>query len=203
MGMRRASARRMGVEGSEIRLQLIEEAAKLMKKEGWEAVTARRLAEKLGLKRQIVHYYFSTIEDLLIAVIRQGTEAIRERLIQDLQGEEPLRVIWELGARIPATIFEFTSMALRRKAIQAEIRRHLIEFRKIEIAAIDRYLQLRGIRPTVSPAVMALVLSSIGHTLTTERVLGTVEGHAQVKDLVENWMQAYAESGGLSADHRH
>jgi AcrR family transcriptional regulator len=197
MGMRRAAARRMGVEGSEIRVQLVEEAAKLIRKEGCQAVTARRLAEKLGLKRQIVHYYFSTIEDLLIAVIRQGTEAIREHLIQDLQGDEPLRVIWELSSRVPATIFEFTAMALRRKAIQTEIRRHMIEFRKIEVAALDRYLELRGIRPTVSPAAMALLLSSIAHTLTFERALGTVEGHAQVKDLIEKWLQAYAESGGL------
>jgi TetR/AcrR family transcriptional regulator len=202
MAMRRASARRMGAEGSEIRVQLIEEAAKLIRKEGWEAVTARRLAEKLGLKRQIVHYYFSTIEDLLIAVINRGTEVIRERLIRDLQGDEPLRVIWQLGAQVPQTIFEFTSLALRRKAVRAEIRRHLIEFRAIEVAAINRYLELRGIRPTVAPAAIALLLRGIGYTLTFERVLGTVEGHAQVKDLVEAWLHSYAESGGLSVRAR-
>jgi AcrR family transcriptional regulator len=64
------------------------------------------------LKRQIVHYYFNTIEDLLIAVIRRDSDEVRERFIQTLDSNEPLRVIWELGNNVPTTIFEFAAMAL-------------------------------------------------------------------------------------------
>jgi AcrR family transcriptional regulator len=200
-GMRksRASVRRMGVAGSEIRVQLIEEAVKLIRKEGWQAVTARRLAEKLGLKRQIVHYYFSTIEDLLIAVIRHDSEAIRARFLADLQAGEPLRVIWDLGNKVPATIFEFTALALRSKAIQTEIRQSMIEFRKIEIAAIQRYFELKGITPKIPPAAMAILLTGISHTLTIERALGVVEGHVQLKELIESLLSAYTVSGRLPA----
>ena len=70
--MKKKTTRRLGVESSETRAQLIKLAARLIRDEGCAAVTARRLAEDLGLKRQIVHYYFGTIEDLLIVVISAG-----------------------------------------------------------------------------------------------------------------------------------
>ena len=193
-----AQTRRMGVEGSETRAQLIEAAGKLLRKEGCAAVTARRLAEKLGLKRQIVHYYFNTIEDLLIAVIRRDSEEVRERLIQALESDEPLRVICELGNNVPVTIFEFAALALRRKAIRAEIRRYMVELRRIEAAAIARYLERRGIEPTLAPVVTAILMGSIAHTLAMERALGVSEGHAEMKAVIDRCLQAFAERGELS-----
>jgi TetR/AcrR family transcriptional regulator, regulator of autoinduction and epiphytic fitness len=198
MRSRTAPTRRMGVESSATRAQLIEAAGKLLRKEGCAAVTARRLAEKLGLKRQIVHYYFSTIEDLLIAVIRRDSEEVRERLMQALESDEPLRVICELGSDVPLTIFEFAALALRRKAIQAEIRRYMVEIRKIETAAIARYLERRGIEPTLAPVVTAILMGSIAHTLAMERALGVSEGHAEMKAVIDRCLQAFAERGELS-----
>jgi AcrR family transcriptional regulator len=188
----------MGVENSETRAQLIEAAGKLVRKEGCAAVTARRLAEKLGLKRQIVHYYFSTIEDLLVAVIRHESEEVRERFIQALATDEPLRVIWELGNKVTATIFEFTALALRRKAIQAEIRRYMAEFRRIETVALTRYLELRGIRPIMPPVATAILINGIAHTLAVERALGVSDGHSEMKAIIEDWLRNFAERGALS-----
>ena len=198
MRSRTAPSRRMGVESSETRAQLIEAAGKLVRKEGCAAVSARRLAEKLGLKRQIVHYYFSTIEDLLVAVIRHESEEVRERFVQALATDEPLRVIWELGNRVTVTIFEFTALALRRKAIQAEIRRYMAEFRRIETAALVRYLELRGIKPTMPPVASAILINGIAHTLAVERALGVSEGHTEMKAIIEDWLRTFAERGALS-----
>lgn len=202
MRSKKAPTRRMGVENSETRAQLIDAAAKLLRKEGCAAVTARRLAEKLGLKRQIVHYYFSTIEDLLIAVIRRDSEEVRERFIQALDSNEPLRVIWELGNNVPTTIFEFAAMAFRRKAIQAEVRRYMAEFRRIESAALARYLELRGIEPNIPPVATAILINSLAHTLSMERALGVTEGHSEMKAIAEDWLRTFAERGQLSMPPR-
>jgi len=188
----------MGVESSETRAELIEAAGKLLRKEGCAAVTARRLAEKLGLKRQIVHYYFSTIEHLLVAVIRRDSEEFRERLIRALGSDEPLRVIWELGNNVTATIFEFTALALRRKAIQAEMRRYIAELRRVETVAITRYLELRGIKPTIPPVAIATLIKGIAHTLAVEKALGVSEGHSEMKAIIEHWLRAFAQRGELS-----
>lgn len=188
----------MGVENSETRAQLIEAAARLIRDEGCAAVTARRLAAEVGLKRQIVHYYFGTIEDLLIAVIRRDCDKIHQRLEQALEGDEPLRVIWELGNRVTTSIFEFSAMAIRRQAIQVEMKRYMDEFRKIEIQALARHQQRHGINSTIPPVVAAIVINSISHTLAVERALDVSEGHSQTIAVIEDWLRAFAQRGELA-----
>jgi AcrR family transcriptional regulator len=190
--------RRLGVENSETRAQLIKVAARLIRDEGAAAVTARRLAAEVGLKRQIVHYYFGTIEDLLIAVIRGSVEKVQERVKRALESHEPLRVIWEMGIKVTPTIFEFTAMAIRSEAIRIEMKRYMEEFHRLQARALERHLELRGIEPSIPPTVTAIVINSISHTLAVERALGVSEGHSEVKAVVENWLRAFAERGATS-----
>jgi AcrR family transcriptional regulator len=193
-----APTRRLGVENSETRALLVKAAARLVRDEGCSAVTARRLAEEVGLKRQIVHYYFGTIEDLLIAVIRTGVARIHERLqraLDSAEPDEPLRVIWEMGSTVTATIFEFSALAIRREPIRVEIKRYMEQYREIQSRALQRHLQLRGIEPAVPPVVTAIVIDSIAHTLAVERAIGVTEGHAKVRAIVEVWLQAFAKVG--------
>ena len=42
--------------------------------EGYAAVTSRRVADAAGLKPQLVHYYFRTMEDLFLEVFRRRAE---------------------------------------------------------------------------------------------------------------------------------
>ncbi len=193
------TTRRLGVESSETRAHIIKLAARIIRDEGCAAVTARRLAEDLGLKRQIVHYYFGTIEDLLIAVIRRSVGKMHEQVKQQLESEEPLRVIYQLGNSMTSALFEFSAMAMRRKAIKAEMQRYMVEFRKIQAAAVQRHLDRRGIVPNIPPTAMAFVLNSVAHTLAFEAALGVTEGHSETRALMEEWLQGFAQVGDWSA----
>ena len=67
---------------------------RLLLEEGYAAVTSRRVAAKAGLKPQLVHYYFRTMDDLFLEVFRRRAEegfAQFERAIAD---EPSLRTIW-------------------------------------------------------------------------------------------------------------
>ena len=185
----------MGVESSENRARLVRLAGRLIRDEGCAAVTARRLAEELGLKRQIVHYYFGTIEDLLIAVIRHSVDRLHERVKLDLNADEPLSVINRIGSSVSTTLFEFSAMAMRSKAINAEMQRYMGEYRKIQAQAIERYLAQRGITPSISPSATALIINSVAHTLAIEAALGVTEGHLETKELMQQWLRAFIENG--------
>lgn len=52
----------VGLEKSETRTALLEAAERLMGEEGYAAVTSRRLGAYAGVRPQLVHYYFRTIE---------------------------------------------------------------------------------------------------------------------------------------------
>ncbi len=186
--------RRMGVQNSEVRTQLIEAAAKLLRKEGWAAVTARRLAEVVGLKRQIVHYYFGTIEDLLVAVIRLESEEVLRRLTQALESTQPLRAIWELGGEITANINEFNSIASHRKSFRAEMKKYMDQFRRTQAEAIARHLELRGARLPVPPVVAAIMISSLSYTLASEKSMDVTQGHAETRAAIEDWLDSFAKS---------
>jgi AcrR family transcriptional regulator len=188
-----ASTRRMGVESSETRARLIEAAEEIIRDEGHAALTARRLAERVGLKRQIVHYYFRTIEDLLIAVSRSREARIRDRFEKALESDDPLRTIWELGHDVTPTMFEFMALAIRRKAVQAEVKRSIEEFRRLEAEALLRHLKLRGIESTAPPVVAALLVTSLSQTLAVEAALNVSEGHTETVAFIENCLRDYGK----------
>ena len=43
--------------------------------EGYAAATSRRVADEVGVQRALVYYYFPTMDDIYLAVLRRGTEA--------------------------------------------------------------------------------------------------------------------------------
>src|SRR5579871_4767229 len=96
-----------------------------MREEGYAAVTSRRVAAKAGLKPQLVHYYFRTMDDLFLAVIRRGAEEMRVRLAQALDSSDPICAVWEIcsDTKITALTWEFMALANHRKNIRAEIAR--------------------------------------------------------------------------------
>jgi AcrR family transcriptional regulator len=194
MKSRKSSNVRMGAENSSVRAELIEAAEEILRSEGCGAITAGRLAETLGLKRQIVHYYFGTIEDLLIAMLRRNSERFRARLQEELQSGDPLRAIWEFGNKGTTTIAEFTALALRQPALRNELRYHMEEFRRIEVAAIKQYLALRGMESKVSAEAISLGLNSIAHAMVVGRALGISTGHTEMKQAIEAWIRTFADS---------
>ncbi len=92
-----ASNRRIGAEDSETRAALLDATEQLMLEDGYAAVSSRRIAGRAGLKPQLVHYYFRTMDDLFLAAFRRRAEAGLERQVQAIASEQPLRALWALS----------------------------------------------------------------------------------------------------------
>ena len=84
------SARRIGAPEAKNRVVLLDAAEQLLLEEGYASVTSRRVAEKAGLKPQLVHYYFRTMEDLFLAVFHRRAEEGLAVLTTALQSPQPL-----------------------------------------------------------------------------------------------------------------
>ena len=67
----------------------VQAAEDLIREEGYPAVTARNLAEKLELTRQIVHYYFGLRDELIIATVRDSIPRILPQLRSLLAEVDP------------------------------------------------------------------------------------------------------------------
>src|SRR3546814_15605455 len=97
-----------------------------MLEEGYPGVTSRRVAATAGLKPQLVHYYFRTMEDLYLALFRRGASLNLERQARALAPEQPLRALWEFR-RQPAGASltqEFPALANSAPALRAQNATH-------------------------------------------------------------------------------
>jgi TetR/AcrR family transcriptional regulator len=190
-----ASSRRRGVENSAVRAALVEAAEQLIREQGYPSVTARNLADKINLKRQIVHYYFRSMDEVFIAVIRRGAEQVRPRLQAALSSPEPLRTLWEINSdRAQTTLsMELTALASRRPAVRAEVKRFAEEFRDLQTQVLVQHLEKRGIAPQLQPIVATVLLTGLSQVLTLESAIDIDLGHAETLQFVDACLRAFAE----------
>ncbi|MBU8810509.1 TetR/AcrR family transcriptional regulator [Mycolicibacterium goodii] len=187
-----ASARRIGAPDAKNRIVLLDAAEQLMIDEGYAAVTSRRVAERAGLKPQLVHYYFRTMDDLFLAVFRRRAEEGLEVQAKALNSAQPLWALWRFGIDPSATrlTMEIMGVANHRKALRAEIARYAERFRdeqtKAMTAALDRY----GVNSAdVPPVVWTFLATSVSRVMVMEQALGMSAGHTEVLEFCESWLR--------------
>ena len=196
------SPRRIGAEDSKSRTALLDAAQALMLEEGYAAVTSRRVAAKAGLKPQLVHYYFRTMDDLFLALFRRGAEHNLERQARALASPQPLRALWDFSSDpAGATLtMEFTALANRRPAIRAEIANYAEQFRRQQAEALSGVFREYGIDPEeLPPTAVLVVMSSIPRIMLIEEALGMTTGHAETVALVEHYLTRF-EGDRLAPD---
>ena len=188
------SARRIGSEDSKSRTALLDAAQALMFEEGYAAVTSRRIAARAGLKPQLVHYYFRTMDDLFLTLFRRGAELNLERQARALASSQPLQALWAFSNEPAGTALtvEFTALANHRKVIRAEIATYAERFRQQQADALSSVLAGYGIDPGEIPTAAVLVLmSSISRVLAMEQGLGITAGHAETTAMVERCLARF------------
>jgi len=183
----------------------VDAAERLLLEEGYASVTSRRVGAKAGLKPQLVHYYFQSMDDLFTEVFRRRAEENLARVERILAGEVTLRRLWELNADPRGTIFsiEFVAMARHHKTIRAEVARYGERYRAAQLRAITAALEASGIPAERLPPVVALLLmTGLSQVLSLEEALGMRAGHDETLgfvidliDRVEHHSHATAEGG--------
>jgi len=184
--------RRIGTETSKTRAELLDAAEKLMLEEGYPAVTSRRVAAEAGLKPQLVHYYFRTMDDLFLTVFQRRVEQGLARQAQALASVQPLWALWDLSRdpRGTALTMEFIALANHRKAVRAEIASAAERFRAEQLEGLEAVLGRYKISAEqCPPLVFTVLLSSISRFLVIEQeTLGMSTGHAETVAFVEEYL---------------
>lgn len=190
-----AVARRIGAEGSATRAAMLDAAEALMREQGYAAVSTRKVATRAGLKPSLVHYYFPTTDDLLIALFRRGADQSDVMLEEALSAPDPLRALWDFFADTSRTALtlEFMALANHRKAIRAFMVEHSEVMRARQVELLARLpVQTGSSFADCPPAGLSLLLAGIGRALVMEGGMGVVGGHAEARAFVEQWLEQLA-----------
>jgi AcrR family transcriptional regulator len=186
-GMALATNRRIGQENSTTRELLMDGVEKVMIEQGYASLTARSVAESVGLKHQIVYYYFLTMEDLIVASFRRRAAQVMIRVEEAILQTEPLKALWAVHAEPAhaALTVEYLALANHNEAI----RRETVSFGELmRRMGLDRVAARLGV-PVDGPRVinasaLTLALSSLGAILGMESAVGITGGHHELRALM-------------------
>jgi AcrR family transcriptional regulator len=201
MEIRMKLERRSGDDGGggSVRDAILDATEAIMIEEGYAAVTSRRVAERAGLKSQLVHYYFGTMDDLFVAVYERVEQEFLQRHLQAATSPNPLRAIWELSIHPKRTRLsqELVALSHHKKAISKITARVMTQMHSVDAAFIARYLDEAGVdRETYPPLVISYMINGLSRLLVTQEAHGVTSGRAEVLAFAERLLNE------LEAKHR-
>ena len=188
-----ATPRRVGTETSETRARLLDVTEQIMLDDGYAAVSSRRVAKDAGVTAALVHYYFGTIDDLFLAVLRRRVEQQLGRLRRVVSSsEQPLRALWEVATDTTRTglVLEFMGLANHRKVIRSELAASSEQFRKLQLELVQPHVdRWETVPDEVGPLELLVLINAIGQNMVLERSIGMDLGHAATAALVERFLE--------------
>ena len=69
-------------ERQEIRQSILSAAQAIAAEEGWQAVTTRKVAERIEYSQPTIYEYFENKQAILLALLHQGYERMRQSMQQ-------------------------------------------------------------------------------------------------------------------------
>ncbi|HET9874235.1 MAG TPA: helix-turn-helix domain-containing protein [Mycobacterium sp.] len=187
--------RRIGAPDAKNRALLLDASEQLLLSDGYSAVSSRRVAEKAGLKHQLVHYYFRTMDDMFLAMFRRrGDQGLKEQA-EVLKSPQPLWGLWRFNTD-PADValtMQFIALANQRKALKAEIARYAERMRAEQYQAVADVMGRYGVDfEEFPPIVLMVLMTSASRMLIIEQeALGMTAGHAETVEFVERWLRRF------------
>jgi AcrR family transcriptional regulator len=188
-----ATPTRAGKRDTGTREKLLDACAEIMLDEGYAAATSRRVAEKVGVQRAVVYYYFPTMDDLYLAVLKRGTQANLDVQRRALSSNRPLHALWDLtiDPRGGQLVMEFMALGNHRKEIRAELAAGAERFREAQVAALTYILREHNGENALPAEVVSVLIASVGRLLVIESGLGITTGHTKTLQLVAEYLDRF------------
>jgi AcrR family transcriptional regulator len=172
----------------DIRTAFLDAAERLLIEEGRRGISTRRLAREAGLNHGLVHYYFGTVENLMLAVFERFTERLAERQRAMYAADVPFREKWrtamgfmdeDMAAGYPKIWAELQAAAMNDKELARRFRTVHATWRSVLTEAFTAAAREYGVSDVSVPALVTLVMTfTMG--MFNERLVGVDTGHAEL-----------------------
>ena len=181
-------------QGHETEQALLDAAERLLVEVGAAGITTRRVAEEAGANHGLVHYYFGSVEQLLVRVLERFTERLveRQRLLYAadlpflekwrtamayLDEDRPYQKIW----------FELQALAWNRPELRERLATVHQEWREVLSEAFAPVHDELGLELPLG-ALVSLVYT-FNEGIMLDRLSGIETGHRELLDWIERWLE--------------
>jgi AcrR family transcriptional regulator len=170
---------------------------------GHAGITTRRLAGEAGLNPGLVHYYFGSLDEVLLQALERFTERLVERQRAMYQAELPFIERWstameylesDLGAGYPKIWLELQALGWNRPEVRERVARVNTEWREVLTEAFVNAAAEYGLEPDAYPvdALVSLVMT-FNQGVELERLSGIVAGHKELLAWIDAWLRSREE----------
>jgi TetR/AcrR family transcriptional regulator len=175
--------------------KLLDAAERLLVEVGQSGITTRRLAEEAGVNHGLVHYYFGSIENLLVRVLERFTLRLTARQRAMYGADVPFIEKWRQAMRyLVSEDVEYEKIWLELQALawsRPELHERLAhvneEWRSVLREAFEEPHRELGI-PMPLDALVSLVVT-FNEGIILERLSGITTGHAELLDWIDGWLE--------------
>jgi AcrR family transcriptional regulator len=176
---------------------LLDAAERLLVDVGYGGITTRRLADEAGVNNGLVHYYFGSIENLLVRVLERFTDRLiaRQRALYT-DPDVPFIQKWRTAMRFllsedveyEKVWCELQALAWNRPELRERVDHVNAEWRSVLTEAFAEPRKRYGIEMPLDALVSLVITFNEGIIL--ERLSGVEEGHRELLDWIDAWLQA-------------
>ena len=173
---------------------LLDAAERLLVDVGYAGVTTRRLAEEAGVNHGLVHYYFGSIENLLVRTLERFTERLIARQRDLYASDLPFIDKWRTAMRYlmsedvtyEKVWLELQALAWNQPDLRERVARVNGEWRAVLTEAFAEPRERYGIDVPLD-ALVSLVMT-FNEGIILERLLGIETGQRELLDWIESWL---------------
>src|SRR5918993_2254996 len=176
----------------------LDAAERLLIEVGHAGITTRRLAAEAGANQGLVHYYFGSIDELLVQVLERFTQRLvarqREMYAADVPFIEKWRTAWrfqeeDLEAGYSKIWMELQALSWSRPELRPRIARVNAEWRGVLRDAFERAAREYGLDEEFPVDALVAMTMTFGQGYAIERLEGIDEGHEQLLGWIERWLE--------------
>ena len=176
---------------------LLDAAERLLVEVGHSGITTRRLAEEAGVNHGLVHYYFGSIENVLVRVLERFTERqIARQRAMYAAPDVPFIEKWRTAMRYLVSDdvayekvwLELQALAWNRPELRERVDRVNAEWRAVLTQAFaeprERY------ELDIPLEVLVSLVITFNEGVILERLSGIDEGHAALLEWIDGWLES-------------
>ena len=192
MAVAKVSTARSSAEGA-----LLDASERLLVDLGYAGITTRRLAEEAGVNHGLVHYYFGSIEHVLVRTLERFTKRLIERQRAMYAAPDvPFIEKWRTAMRYlvaedvayEKVWWELQALSWNRPDLRERVGQVNDEWRGVLTEAFAEPHERYGIDMPLD-ALVSLVMT-VNEGIILERLSGIETGHRELLDWIDGWMEA-------------
>ena len=187
----------------EVEDALLDATERLLIEVGYAGVTTRGVAQEAGVNHGLVHYYFGSMEELLLRVLERFTDRLIERQTAMYASDRPFIDRWRQAMRYltedrrsgyQKIWLELQAMAWNHPEFRERVAAVTRRWRTVLTDAIGRALKDYALPARRYPveAVVALVVTC-NEGMILERHMGVDDGHTALLRWIERLLVSLEE----------